>query len=92
MFQTPFADRIKHEVGIKTMAVGAILGWDHVNTILASGRADLCAMARPHLFDPSLTLHAAAEQDYFDVAWPRQYQAGAPVPPAEDKLSDDPGR
>jgi len=92
MFQTPFADLVRHEVGIATMAVGAILGWDHVNTILAAGRADLCAMARPHLFDPYLTLHAAAEQQYFDVKWPNQYLAGAPVPPEQDLVKDDPGR
>lgn len=85
MFQTPWADRIRHEVGIPTMAVGAILGWDHVNTIIASGRADLCAMARPHLFDPYLTLHAAAEQGYFGVQWPPQYLAGAPIPPQSPK-------
>ncbi|MEX1365937.1 MAG: bifunctional salicylyl-CoA 5-hydroxylase/oxidoreductase, partial [Nannocystaceae bacterium] len=70
MFQAPFADRIRHEVGIPTIAVGAILGWDHANTLLSSGKADLCAMARPHLFDPYLTLHAAAEQQYYDVHWP----------------------
>ena len=78
MYQTPFADRIRQEVGMATMAVGAIQGWDHVNTILASGRADLCALARPHLFDPYLTLHAAAEQEYFDVRWPNQYLSVAP--------------
>jgi anthraniloyl-CoA monooxygenase len=62
------------------MAVGAILGWDHVNTIIASGRADLCAMARPHLYDPYLTLHAAAEQGYDGdaVHWPVQYSSGKP--------------
>lgn len=81
MYQTPFADRIKHELGIPTVTVGAILGWDHVNTIVASGRADVCAMARPHLFDPYLTLHAAAEQEYFDVPWPPQYLAAKPRPP-----------
>jgi len=80
MYQTPFSDRIRHEVGIPTMAVGAIQGWDHINTVLASGKADLCALARPHLFDPSLTLHAAAEQAYFDVTWPDQYLRGAPTP------------
>ena len=78
MFQTPFADRIRHETGIATMAVGAILGWDHCNTILASGRADLCAMARPHLFNPYLTLHAAADQGWDDVPWPNQYLAAKP--------------
>jgi anthraniloyl-CoA monooxygenase len=81
MFQTPFSDRIRHEVGIPTIAVGAIQGWDHINTILASGRADLCALARPHLHDPYLTLHAAAEQGYYDARWPSQYLSGAPKPP-----------
>lgn len=80
MYQTPFSDRIRHEVGIATMAVGAIQGWDHVNTILTSGRADLCAMARPHLYNPYLTLHAAAEQEYFQTSWPPQYLSGAPRP------------
>src|SRR6266581_1779537 len=47
MYQTPFADRIRNEVGIATMAVGAIFEPDHVNSIIASGRADLCALARP---------------------------------------------
>jgi anthraniloyl-CoA monooxygenase len=81
MYQTPFAERIKHEVGIATMAVGAIQGWDHINTIVASGRADLCALARPHLYDPYLTLHAAAEQGYDGdgVHWPVQYLSGKPL-------------
>jgi anthraniloyl-CoA monooxygenase len=78
MYQTPFSDRIRHEVGIATMAVGAILGWDHVNTIVVSGRADLCALARPHLFDPYLTLHAAAEQGYDHVHWPSEYLSVKP--------------
>jgi len=80
MFQTPFSDRIRHEVGIPTISVGAIQGWDHVNTVLTSGRADLCALARPHLFDPYFTLHAAAEQGWFGVRWPNQYGSGAPKP------------
>ena len=80
MYQTPFSDLIRHEVGIKTMAVGAIAGWDHINTIVASGRADLCALARPHLLDPHLTLRAAAEQGYTGpgVHWPNQYIATKP--------------
>jgi anthraniloyl-CoA monooxygenase len=82
MYQTPFADRIRHEVGISTMAVGAILGWDHVNTIVVSGRADLCAMARPHLFDPYLTLHAAAEQGFDEANWPSQYLSAKPRKPS----------
>ncbi len=82
MFQTPFSDLIRHRAGIATMAVGAIQGWDHVNTIVASGRADLCAMARPHLLDPQLTLRAAAEQDYRGpgVVWPDQYGSARPRP------------
>jgi anthraniloyl-CoA monooxygenase len=76
MFQTPYADRIRNEVGIATMAVGNIFETDHVNSIIAGGRADLCALARPHLSDPHFTLHAAAAQAYRDQAWPRQYLAG----------------
>jgi anthraniloyl-CoA monooxygenase len=80
-FQTPFADRIRNEVGIPTIAVGAISSYDDVNTIVLSGRADLCALARPHLYDPAWTLHAAAEQGWAGVAWPIQYQAGSRKPP-----------
>jgi anthraniloyl-CoA monooxygenase len=80
-YQTPFADRIRNEVGIPTIAVGAISSYDDVNTILLAGRADLCALARPHLYDPYWTLHAAAEQD-FDLEWVPQYRAGSRTPPA----------
>jgi anthraniloyl-CoA monooxygenase len=76
MYQTPFADRIRNEVGIATMAVGAIFDPDHVNSIVAAGRADLCALARPHLADPYWTLHAAAQLGYTDVPWPNQYLTG----------------
>ena len=76
MYQTPFADRIRNEVGIATMAVGAIFEPDHVNSIIMAGRADLCAIGRPHLADPYWTLHAAAELGYDGVAWPVQYLAG----------------
>jgi len=76
MFQTPFSDRIRNEVGIATMAVGNIFEVDHVNSILAAGRADLCCLARPHLADPYWTLHAAAEQGYQGAAWPNQYLPG----------------
>ena len=64
MFQVPFSDRIRNEVGIPTIAVGNIFEGDHVNTIIAAGRADLCAVARPHLADPAWTLHEAAKQAY----------------------------
>lgn len=73
MFQVPFSDKIRNEVNVPTIAVGNIFEADHVNTIIAAGRADLCALARPHLADPAWTLHAAAEQGYFDVAWPKPY-------------------
>ena len=76
MFQTPFADRIRNEVGIATMAVGNITEPDHVNSIIAAGRADLCALARPHLSNPHFALHAAAELGYSQQAWPKQYLAG----------------
>jgi len=75
MFQTPFSDRIRNEAGIATIAVGAISEADHVNSIIAAGRADLCAIARPHLANPAWTLMEAAKIGYFDVAWPRQYRA-----------------
>jgi anthraniloyl-CoA monooxygenase len=81
-FQTPFADRIRNEVGIPTIAVGAISSYDDVNTIVLAGRADLCALARPHLYDPHWTLHAAAEQEYDGVEWVPQYGAGSRRPPA----------
>lgn len=83
MFQAPFAERIRNEVGVATMAVGNIQSWDQVNTIIVSGQADLCALARAHLFDPYFTLHAAADQDH-DVAWPDQYQPGKPRPRTGD--------
>ncbi len=73
MFQTPFADRIRQEAGIATIAVGAISEADHANSILAAGRADLCAVARPHLANPAWTLNEAAKIGYSPVAWPRQY-------------------
>jgi anthraniloyl-CoA monooxygenase len=76
MYQTPFADRIRNEAGIATMAVGAIFEPDHVNSILMAGRADLCAIARPHLADPYWTLHAAAQLGYESMPWPVQYLTG----------------
>ncbi len=80
MYQTPFSDLIRHRTGMPTMAVGAIQNWDHVNTIVASGRANLCALARPHLLDPHFTLRAAVEQGYAGPAvhWPNQYIAVKP--------------
>ena len=76
MYQTPFADRIRNEVGIQTIAVGAISESDQVNSIIAAGRADLCAIARPHLADPAWTLHQAAKLQSQHVSWPRPYESG----------------
>ena len=78
MYQVPFAEKIRHEAGIPVAAVGALLGADHANTVLAAGRADLAVMARPHLRDAYLTLHAASRYDYPDQFWPGQYLAGKP--------------
>jgi anthraniloyl-CoA monooxygenase len=76
MFQTPFADRIRNEIGIATMAVGNITEPDHLNSIIAAGRADLCALARPHLANPHFALHAAASFGHTDQPWPKPYLAG----------------
>jgi anthraniloyl-CoA monooxygenase len=76
MFQTPFSDKIRNEGRLATMAVGNIYEPDHANSILAAGRADLVALARPHLVDPFWTLRAAAQLDYRDVHVPPQYLNG----------------
>ena len=76
MFQTPFADRIRNEGRLATMAVGNIYEPDHVNSILAAGRADLVALGRPHLIDPMWTLRAAAGADHRDITVPPPYLAG----------------
>ncbi|HEY8433086.1 MAG TPA: bifunctional salicylyl-CoA 5-hydroxylase/oxidoreductase, partial [Sphingomicrobium sp.] len=76
MFQTPFSDRVRNEGQLATMAVGNIYEPDHANSILAAGRADLVALARPHLVDPFWTLRAAAQLDYRDVHCPPQYLNG----------------
>ncbi|GEL19947.1 bifunctional salicylyl-CoA 5-hydroxylase/oxidoreductase [Pseudonocardia asaccharolytica] len=85
-YQTPYADRIRNEVGrelgVAVIAVGAISSWDDVNSILLAGRADLCALGRPHLYDPQWTLHAAAEQGYSGpgAVWPAPFAAGSRPP------------
>jgi len=75
MFQTPFADRVRQEAGIATIAVGAISEADHVNSIVGAGRADLCAIARPHLANPAWTLTEAAKIGFTEISWPKQYRA-----------------
>lgn len=73
MYQTPFADRVRNEANVPTIAVGAIFEADHANSIIASGRADLCALARPHLADAAWTLRESARLGFQDVVWPQQY-------------------
>ncbi|MEU3775522.1 bifunctional salicylyl-CoA 5-hydroxylase/oxidoreductase [Streptomyces sp. NPDC032472] len=82
-YQTPYADRIRNALGVPVIAVGAISSWDDVNSLLLAGRADLCAIGRPHLYDPHWTLHAAADQSYTGPAapWPAPYRAGSRKPP-----------
>src|SRR4029077_14708921 len=85
-YQTPFADRIRNEIGrkygIAVIAVGAISSYDDVNSLILAGRADLCALGRTHLYDPQWTLHAAAEQGYAGpgAAWPMPFAAGSRRP------------
>jgi anthraniloyl-CoA monooxygenase len=80
-FQTPFADRIRNEVGIPTIAVGALSSYEDVNTNILAGRCDLCAIGRPHLYDPFWTLHAAAEQGYDSAGhWIDPYKGGSRRP------------
>jgi anthraniloyl-CoA monooxygenase len=78
MYQVPFAEAVKVATGLKVMAVGAIQGADHANTILAAGRADLCAMAREHLSDPYLTQRHAQAERVTSAPWVKQYQAVKP--------------
>ena len=94
-YQTPFADRIRHQVagpaGVAVIAVGAISSYDDVNSILLAGRADLCALGRTHLYDPQWTLHAAAEQGYAgDGARLARAVAGGPPQAADGAHRQDP--
>ena len=73
MYQASFADWVRNEVGIATMTVGAVTSADQVNTLLAAGKADLVALARPHLADPYFTLQASAWYQHHDQHWPQQY-------------------
>ncbi len=89
-YQTPYADQIRNEVGVATIAVGAISSYDDVNSVVLAGRADLCAIGRAHLYDPQWTLHAAADQEYAGpgAVWPEPYAAGSRRPQAG--RNDDP--
>jgi anthraniloyl-CoA monooxygenase len=83
-YQTPFADAIRNQAGIATIAVGVISSYDDVNSLILAGRADLCALGRAHLYDPNWALHAAAEQGYAGpaAAWPPPWRAGSAPPQA----------
>ncbi len=89
LYQTPFSDRIRNEVGIATMTVGALSSIDDVHNILVAGRADLCVLARPHLVDPYWTMNAAIDLGYTGHPFPNQYLSGLaarrreqdPIPP-----------
>lgn len=78
MYQTPFSDLIRNSCDIATMAVGGISEADHANSILAAGRADLCAVGRPFLADPAWVLHEVAKIGIREIEWPIAYQAGKP--------------
>ncbi|MGI9006505.1 MAG: bifunctional salicylyl-CoA 5-hydroxylase/oxidoreductase [Streptosporangiaceae bacterium] len=81
-YQTPFADAIRNQAGLATIAVGVISSYDDVNSLILAGRADLCALGRAHLYNPNWTLHAAAAQGYAGqaAAWPDQWAAGRRPP------------
>ena len=90
MYQVPLAEKIRYEADIPVMTVGALLGADHANTVLAAGRADLAVMARPHLREPHLTLHAAEHYGFWDQVWPKQYLAAKPQKPTPPTRIKDP--
>ncbi len=81
-YQTPFADAIRNQTGLATIAVGVISSYDDVNSLVLAGRADLCALGRAHLYNPNWTLHAAAAQEYAGpaAAWPDPWAAGSRPP------------
>jgi anthraniloyl-CoA monooxygenase len=76
MYQAPFSDWVRNEVGIATMTVGAVTTPDQVNTLIASGKSDLVALARPHLANPYFTLQASAWYQHMGQYWPPQYLSG----------------
>ncbi|HEX8951665.1 MAG TPA: FAD-dependent monooxygenase, partial [Polyangia bacterium] len=84
LYQTPFAERVRLDAGVPTMTVGNISSWSDINSVLAAGRADLCLMARMHLYDPYFTRHAAYEQEV-ELPWPAQYDLARTVTPHRNK-------
>ena len=84
LYQTPFAEAVRLDAGVPTMTVGNISSWSDINSVLAAGRADLCLMARMHLYDPYFTRHAAYEQGH-SLDWPVQYDLARTVTPHRNK-------
>ena len=84
LFQTPFAERIRLEAKVPTMTVGAISSHGDINSILAAGRADLCVLARGHLYDPYFTRHAATALEW-DLEWPPPYRAAKTFTPRDGR-------
>ena len=74
LYQATFSDQVRNELKITTMNVGAMASHGDINAMIAAGRADMCALARGHLFDPYFARHAAFQQDYADLAWPNEYE------------------
>ncbi len=77
LYQATFSDQVRNELKITTMNVGAMASHGDINGMIAAGRADMCALARGHLFDPYFTRHAAHQQDYADLGWPNEYERAA---------------
>ena len=78
-YQASFSDQIRNELNIRTMAIGGIVSHGDINTIVAAGRADMCALGRGHLEDAYFARHAAREQNYAGLKWPSQYRRSGEV-------------
>jgi anthraniloyl-CoA monooxygenase len=83
LFQTPFSEQVRIEAQIPTMTVGNVSSFGDVNSILTAGRADLCVLARAHLYDPYWTRHAAQAQGY-PLEWPNPYKSVSRYSPRSD--------
>ncbi|MEM7501263.1 MAG: FAD-dependent monooxygenase [Pseudomonadota bacterium] len=76
MFQAPFADQIRNEVGIPTIVAGNITTADQANTLIAAGRTDIVAFGRQIMNQPHFVLMAAAHYGHKKQHWPPQYASG----------------
>jgi anthraniloyl-CoA monooxygenase len=76
MFQAPFADQIRNEVGIPTIVAGNVTSADQANTLIAAGRTDIVAFGRPIMNQPHFVLMAAAHYGHTDQYWAPQYESG----------------